>query len=54
MPNLSLTKKCVSRASCKVVKQHEEDGTRHIFFDDNIERTLAHIVDCRSAKIAIW
>lgn len=30
-----------------VVKQHEEDGTRHIFFDDNIERTLAHIVDCR-------
>lgn len=30
-----------------VVRQHEEDGTRHIFFDDNIERDIAHIVDCR-------
>lgn len=31
-----------------VIKEHEEDGTRHIFFDDNIERTYAHIVDCRT------
>eukprot|EP01046_Picozoa_sp_COSAG06_P023303 COSAG06_NODE_1844_length_8232_cov_8.488872_2_plen_90_part_00 len=29
--------------------QSPDAGTHHIFFDDNIERTYAHIVDCRDA-----
>lgn len=45
-----MIKLCTEEAGKLLLVDPADESCHHIFFDDNVERTHAHIVDCRDVS----